>query len=316
MPFAEAHLLPETRLILEVEEADAATRPLGRAMPENGPVRILAAAPTLHSLRQTMSRRTFMVGGVLTGCAVSGLFAGVVTAFAIRGALPVAIPLRTPIAQHKPESLQPNLFFSGHQQTVHALAWSPDGNMIASGSDDGWLLVWTTDGQVQQQIPHPAGIAALAWEPSGKLLASGSATSVRFFDGRTAVSLVPARHVHTGQVTSLAWSNAEGHPLISGSLDRRAIVWNTHTFEPQAVFTRYTAAINALSCSPEGTTVASASQGGVVRVWRVDTLTELHGYYQDAPISLEAIAFAPIGTQLAAGGNDGLVRLWNNGFVC
>ena len=49
---------------------------------------------------------------------------------------------------------------------------------------------------------------------------------MRFFDGRTATPLSPARNVHTGQVTSLVWSKAAGHPLVSGSLDKQAIVYD------------------------------------------------------------------------------------------
>ncbi len=140
--------------------------------------------------------------------------------------------------------------------------------------------------------------------------------NIRFFDGRTAAPLSPIRSVHTGQVTSLAWSPASGHPLISGAEDQRAIVWETQNYRPQAVFTRHTAAINALSCQPGNTTVASASQGGAVRVWRVDTLAELHDFYQDAPLPMHTVAFAPAGGQLAVGGDDGQVRVWSNGLVC
>jgi WD40 repeat protein len=48
----------------------------------------------------------------------------------------------------------------------------------------------------------------------------------------------------------------------------------------------------------------------------VDTLAELHGFYQDAQLPMRAVAFAPIGNQLAVGGDDGLIRLWSNGLVC
>jgi len=317
MRFADAQLLPETRLVLEVDEAHAMTWPVRTSLSESGSARVPAAEPSLNPSHQIVDRRIFVVGSVLAGCAVSGLLTGIATAFATRQrALPVAMtPPATP-SSHMPEMLQQALLFSGHQQAVRAVAWSPDGTRVASGSDDGVLLLWTLDGQVRQQIPHPAGVAALAWEPTGALLASGSGNSVRFFDGQTAALLAPARSAHTAQVTSLAWSEASGYPLISGSEDRQAIVWGTHDYQPQAVFTHHTTAIDALSCQPGRATVASASQGGVVRLWRVDTLAEVHGFYQDAQLPMRAVAFAPRGNQLAVGGNDGLVRLWGNGVVC
>lgn len=313
-PFFEAHLLPETRLVLEVEEADAPTRPLSLSTPGNS---LSGTKSSPSTSRPIMNRRTFVASCTLTACAVGGLFAGLATAFATRKSSPSGVMAPpTPSAPALPTRLQQSLLFSAHQQTVRAIAWSPDGNLLASGADDGWLLIWTPDGQVQQRISHPAGVAALAWGPSGKVLASGSGISVRFFDGYTGTPLSPARSAHTGQVSSLAWSQAAGQPLVSGSQDKRAIVWDTQTFQPQAVFTRHTAAIDALSFQPDGSIIASASQGGAVRVWRVDTLTEVHSFYQDAPIPMRAVAFAPTGTLLAVGGEDGQVRLWDNGLVC
>jgi hypothetical protein len=315
--FADTQLPPGTGLVLELDEANAMTRSTGTSISGRGAVRMPIAEPPTNPSRQIVNRRTFVVGSVLAGCAISGLFTGVATAFATRQhTLPTTMtPLATP-SSHMSDVLQQALLFSSHQQTVRAVSWSPDGATVASGADDGLLLLWTPDGQVRQQIPHPTGVATLAWSPAGKLLASGSGNSVRFFDGHTAAPLAPARSVHTAQVTCLAWSKAQGHPLVSGSLDMRVIVWETHAYQPQAVFTRHTAAITALSCQPGSTTVASASQGGVVRVWRVDTLAELHGFYQDAQFPMRAVAFAPMGNQLAVGGNDGQVRLWKNGLVC
>jgi len=265
-----------------------------------------------------MNRRTFVSGSILVGCALGGLFTGMTTAFATRRiALPIAMaPPATPPPQTLSAMLQQTFLFSGHQQMVRAVSWSPDGTTVASGADDGLLLLWTPDGQVQQQIPHPAGIAALAWSPSGEQLASGSENSVRFFDAQTATSLAPVRRVHTAQVTSLAWSDTLGNPLVSGSLDMQAIVWETQDYLPRNVFTRHTAAIDALSCQAGKTTVASASKGGAVRVWHVDTLTEVHGFYQDAQLPMRTVAFAPIGNQLAVGGNDGQIRLWRDGLIC
>jgi WD40 repeat protein len=315
--FADVHLPFQARLVLEVRGAYAAPRPLGSSVSRGRTTGIPGDGRQLTSSHQLLSRRTFMAASVLTGCAISGLLTGVATAYAVkRSAFPLAPTRPAASPTHAPDVLKSVLHFSGHRQMVRALVWSPDAQVIASGADDGWLLLWTLDGQVQQRIAHPAAITALAWSPAGKLLASGAGTSVRFFDAPTA-TLRASRSVHTGQVTSLAWSKAPGHPLVSGSLDKRAIVWETHHYQPQAIFTRHTTAIEALTSQPEGgTTIASSSQGGVVRIWHVDTLTELHGFYQDAAIPLRTLAFAPTGTQLAAGGEDGQVRLWNNGLVC
>lgn len=118
---------------------------------------------------QFVSRRTFVVGSILTGCAASGLFTGMVTALATRRrVLPLAMPQLVTPPPNMLGALQPTVFFSGHQQTVRTVAWSPDGTTIASGADDAMLLLWTPDGQVQQQIPHPEEVTAVAWSPPGQ----------------------------------------------------------------------------------------------------------------------------------------------------
>jgi eukaryotic-like serine/threonine-protein kinase len=62
---------------------------------------------------------------------------------------------------------------------VHAVAWSPDGTLIASGSDDHTVQVWdaSTGARLLLYQGHTASVAAVAWSPDGKLIASGSADS-------------------------------------------------------------------------------------------------------------------------------------------
>jgi WD40 repeat protein len=103
--------------------------------------------------------------------------------------------------------------------------------------------------------------------------------------------------------------------VVSGGNDKRAIVWDTTNYRAQTIFTKHTAPLEAVTWSADGTTVASASQGGVVRVWRAATGQELHGLYLDTAVAMNTVAFAPTSMLLAVGGNDGKVRLWN-GLVC
>src|SRR6185503_19415695 len=87
---------------------------------------------------------------------------------------------------------------------------------------------------------------------------------------------------HTGQITSLAWAAHDQMQVVSGGADMRAIVWDTTTYRAQTIFRGHTTVLDAVTWSADVTTVASASQGGVVRVWRATTGKELHGLYLDA----------------------------------
>jgi WD40 repeat protein len=207
------------------------------------------------------------------------------------------------------------LTFASHQQTVRIVAWSSNGRYLASGGDDGLLLVWGTDGVVRQRVAYPAAVSALAWSPESQRLVTGAANQVTFLTALTGPVLASFPLVHLSTVTSPAWTSHNQQKVVSGALDQHAIVWQTTLYQPQTVFTRHTAPIEAVSWAVDGQTIASSSHGGVVRVWNAESGREVHPPYQDARLPMRAAAFAPTGTQLAVGGDDGVIRLWS-GLAC
>ena len=66
--------------------------------------------------------------------------------------------------------------YRGHSSSVYAVAWSPDGKRIASGSDDKTVQVWdaANGGHVFTYRGHSNLVYAVAWSPDGKRIASGS----------------------------------------------------------------------------------------------------------------------------------------------
>ena len=230
-------------------------------------------------------------------------------------AAPVVSPTASSTISLRILSVTPALTFAGHQQTVRVVAWSPDGRFLASGGDDGQLLVWGTDGVVRQRVAHPAAVTALAWSPESGRLVTGAANQVTFLSALSGMILARSTHDHFSTVTGLAWTAHNQQQVVSGALDQRAIVWQTTQYQPQTIFTRHTAPIESVTWAADGQTIASSSHGGVVRVWNAESGQEVHPLYQDARLPMRAAAFDPIGMQLAVGGDDGLIRLWN-GLLC
>jgi WD40 repeat protein len=276
--------------------------------------------------KRSWTRRAFLLAGGL-GLAVGGTGLGYAAYRSfLNRTLKTAIMRNThpattqtkvvTVKQMLPTMAKLALTFTRHQAIVRTVAWSPDGTMLASGADDTQLFIWGMDGVVHQTVQHPASVHVLAWSPDGQRLATGSATQVLFLDALTGTHLARSTHHHTAAVTGLAWSTQNPNLVVSGALDMRAIVWNTTNYQAQALFTLHTAPIEAVSWAADGQTVASSSQGGVVRVWRALNAQEIHGAYQDAAIPMRTLAFAPTGMQLAVGGEDGQVRIWNNSFTC
>ncbi len=214
-----------------------------------------------------------------------------------------------------PAKVTSMLVFSQHQQTVRSVTWSPDGKMLASGANDAQLLVWDMNGTVQVQKPQIGAVRAVAWSQDSQQLAVGAANLVMFLHPLTGAVLAQPAQRHTAAVTTLAWSPRQPLQVVSGGLDKRAVVWNATTYTPQTIFNGHTAAIESASWASDGQTVGTSSQGGVVRFWNAENGEQVHGFFMDAQLPMRAVSFASSGGQLAVGGDDGIVRLWN-GLVC
>jgi WD40 repeat protein len=68
----------------------------------------------------------------------------------------------------------------GHTRAVRALAWSPDGRLLATGGDEGLLLFWSP---AQSQMPlfklqQSAPVQAVSWSPDGKKIAAAVGATV------------------------------------------------------------------------------------------------------------------------------------------
>lgn len=64
---------------------------------------------------------------------------------------------------------------TGHTDYVFSVAWTPDGKMLASGSEDADIRLWSASGQSLAVLGgHTEGVRGLAWSPDGKVLASAS----------------------------------------------------------------------------------------------------------------------------------------------
>jgi WD40 repeat protein len=198
----------------------------------------------------------------------------------------------------------------GHTDQVRAVAWSPDGTKLATGSDDLTLIIWDieTGEPLRTQRANVNGgwtIWCVAWSPDGTKIASCSEATVFLWDAESG-ELQSTLAGHSNMVVSLAWSPI-GTKLASASNDKTVIVWDVERGERlQVLESNWDGTGNEVAWSPDGTRLAYSMGGGYVILWDADTgktLREIRNPYD----GIEHIAWSPDGTKLAASVGDEIV---------
>ncbi|HEY1368570.1 MAG TPA: hypothetical protein VGF23_15725 [Gaiellaceae bacterium] len=203
---------------------------------------------------------------------------------------------------------------AGHFDAVRAVAFSPDGSVLASASDDGTLRLWNV--RTHQGIGQPlrghgdGGVNGVAFSPDGTMLASGGDDgTVRLWDVRTRTQVGAALRAHAKPVWTVAFS-PDGTILASGHDDGTVHLWDVRTHQQLGVLHGHEDVVEGVAFSRDGTTLVSGSDDDTVRLWNVRTrqqLAVLRGHTD----SVWGVAFSPDGTEVASAGADKSVRLWD-----
>jgi WD40 repeat protein len=199
----------------------------------------------------------------------------------------------------------------GQKDLIHALAWSPDGNLLVSAGYDRLIQVWDAGtGKLLRTLKdHSDSVYGLAFSPDGKLLASAAADrAVKVWNVATGARLYTLGEA-TDWLYAVAWS-PDGRHLAAAGVDKSIRVWEATGAGAKLVHSVFAheAPVTRLMYAPDGQTLYSLSEDRSAKAWDTARMVEKKVY----PIQPEtplALAVRPDQKQLALGLYDGAVVL-------
>jgi small GTP-binding protein len=221
----------------------------------------------------------------------------------------------------------------GHTDTINRIAWSPDGKLLASPSEDNSIRIWDSEtGEclkiIAETVPDAKWsldkgkwmkntdrivieVRSVEWSPDEKMFAYGSIDgSVHIMDTKTWQKIV-VLHVQEYGINSLAWS-PDGRYLASGSGDENNVVcvWNVKNWKlvnkVASSYKLYQGPCGCLAWSPDSKVLAFAS---LDELYIIDPITS--GIEHVFSHSEWVYSITWLNNSLICSADDEIIRIWN-----
>lgn len=199
--------------------------------------------------------------------------------------------------------------FRGHSDIVRSVAFSPNGDYVISGAEDGTIILWDiSDGQKLHTFAgHSESVTAVDINRKSDLMVSASRSGQILLWNINKKSLVGEFNVHNGTVTDIQFSPTGGR-IISSSLDGTVIVLDTAL--GQEIHRLYhESPVQSIAYSPNSETIASGLSNGEIVIWDANSENIITTMVVHEEKTIWSLVYSPDNSLLVTGSEDASIAI-------
>ncbi|MEO0376953.1 MAG: AAA-like domain-containing protein, partial [Cyanobacteria bacterium P01_A01_bin.17] len=202
---------------------------------------------------------------------------------------------------------------SGHATSILGVAYSPDGNLIATNSSDSIVKLWARDGELLHVFEDAGDSYGVAFHPQRPLMATANLDGSLQLWNLSNKELVQTIQAHTGPAWDVTFgAHRDGAEfLVSGGADQTVKVWDLDG-TLRNTLSGHQSGILRVAAHASKQLILSTGLDNIAKVWTLDgqLLSTLPAAASGG--SLWSGAVAPTGDTIAIGGDDRMVQLWQS----